>query len=134
MGCSLGKHKGHPKSKQLKFCINHGPQNKRFKYPDSYCGKMFILNDDGKNKSGGEGECAIHGGTFLSKGPKAMEGVWTCCEANTRDAPPCQEGGNHAYATWPDEEAKKYFFDKPLKNEAERYKIVYAKERPPHDF
>jgi hypothetical protein len=35
---------------------------------------------------------------------------------------------------WPDEEAKKYFFDCPLKNAADKYKLVYAKERPLGDF
>lgn len=134
MGCSLGKHKGQPKNHQVKFCINHGPQNKKFGYPDSFCGKPWILQDDGKTKSGGEGTCGLHAGTFKAKKAKEEEGTWDCCQAEGRSAQPCQEGGNCSYAVWPEEEAKKYFYDRPLKNEAERYKLVYAKERPPHDF
>ena len=76
----------------------------------------------------------MHTGIFRAKSARAEEGTWECCQSEGRSAAPCVEGGNHSYAVWPEEEAKKYFFDRPLKNEAERYKIVYAKQKPPHDF
>ena len=33
----------------------------------------------------------------------------------------------HKFAEWPDEEAKKYFFDKPLKNPADKWKETSSK-------
>lgn len=133
MGCALGPHKGHPKTAQIKFCINHGEPNKKFSYPDGFCGKQFYVSDEGKGKSGGEGACAIHAGQFRCKRRGDKAGVWTCCQADGREAPPCAEG-NHTFAEWPDEDAKKYFFDRPLKIAAELYKTVLSKDKPVGDF
>lgn len=134
MGCTAGKHRGYPKVAQVKHCINHGMQNKKFGYPDSFCGRTFIFCDEGKNKSGGEGECSIHPGQFRCKRKEDKKGFWTCCEAEDREAPPCQEGGNCTFALWPDEESKKYFFDRPLKAAHLKYTYALSKERPPSDF
>jgi hypothetical protein len=79
MGCSAGKHKGYPKSAQIKFCINHGKPNRKFRYPDSFCGKQFVISDDGKHTSGGEDGCAIHAGQFRCKRSGDKNGTWTCC-------------------------------------------------------
>jgi hypothetical protein len=40
-GCTFGVHRGYPKNNLIKFCLNHGEPNPKFKYPDSFCGKPF---------------------------------------------------------------------------------------------
>ena len=107
-GCTYGNHRGYPVGSQLKFCIAHGEPNPKGKYPDSFCGKAFIL--DGDNEP-----CGIHPGNFTVKNKKSGEGVWSCCGEEDFKAAPCQEGGAHVHAEWPEEDAKKYFFDKPVK-------------------
>jgi len=39
--------------------------------------------------------------------------VWTCCKAIGPTAEACATG-SHIHATWPEEEAKKYFIEKAL--------------------
>lgn len=109
----------------MKQCINHGQPHKKFMYPDGWCGKSFVVGEDSA--------CAIHPGVFMRKRRDDKNGTWSCCEAEGREAAPCQEG-EHATAEWPDEEAKKYFFDKPLKNAADKYKFVLSKDVIPSDF
>jgi hypothetical protein len=48
------------------------------------------------------------------KNKKTGEGTWTCCGNDGREAAPCSED-RHKIAEWPDEDAKKYYYDKPLK-------------------
>lgn len=40
--------------------------------------------------------------------------MWTCCQGEARETAPCAED-KHRFAEWPDEEAKKYYYDRPLK-------------------
>ncbi len=86
------------------------------KYPDSFCGRSFTVN--GSKKKGEEEEesepCFIHSGFYKVRSKKSKDGIWTCCQAEERDAKGCQEG-SHAHYDYPDEEAKKYNFDKPIK-------------------
>jgi hypothetical protein len=49
------------------------------------------------------------------KNKKSGEGVWSCCRAEEKEAVGCVQG-THKFANYPDEEAKKYFFDKHLKH------------------
>jgi hypothetical protein len=118
MGCRRGFHRGEPKETILKLCINHGEPNKKLMFPDSFCGKPFReqvqkpewqMTDEEKQALL---QCHIHTGYFnvdLKKGPIQ----WTCCQEDA-SAPPCWEGP-HNSADFPEEEAKKYFYDKPLK-------------------
>lgn len=63
-----------------------------------------------------------HTGYFKLKNKKQGDGVWTCCGLEERDGEPCTKGV-HQFAEWPEENAKKYFFDKPLKNPSETWMI-----------
>jgi len=129
MGCQVGFHRGHPKESQLKFCLHHGEPNPDSKYPDSFCGKPFLYKDTGK-KGGGEilteEPCLFHSGHYKVSNPKTGDGRWTCCNEDAKDAKPCREE-HHYFAEWPDEDAKKYFFDKPLKNPSTQWKEKQTK-------
>ena len=63
-------------------------------------------------------KCHFHPGYFRVKNRKTDDGVWTCCGADTREAETCSED-DHKFAEYPDDEAKKYFFDRPLKHPSE---------------
>ena len=113
--CTLGYHRGHPKAAFIKYCINHGEQNPDSHYPDGFCGRPFIYKEPTKKGEEGNDEaCLIHPGYFKVRNRKTGDGVWTCCQGETRETAPCAED-RHKFAEWPDEEAKKYFFDRPLK-------------------
>lgn len=56
--------------------------------------------------------CKYHSGFLKVK--KSGEKTWTCCGEDGAEAEGCVEE-KHKHAEWPDEEAKKYFYDKPLK-------------------
>lgn len=106
-GCTKGYHSGVPEDKQVFLCINHGEQNKETKYPDSFCGRPFSK----KNSDG----CRYHSGYIVGKTPNKK---WTCCQGSANkdgECEPCTTG-SHKYATYPDEEAKLYFFDLPIQN------------------
>ena len=61
----------------------------------------------------------FHSGYFKLKSKKSdNDGVWSCCGSDERDGEACIKE-NHRCAEFPDEDAKKYFFDKPLKNPSE---------------
>ncbi len=126
-GCSSDNHKGYPVSAQQKACINHGEPNPKSKYPDSFCGKPFIYNARIKPKDRqDEIDCIYHPGYFRVKHKKSGDGVWTCCSSEERDGEPCTRE-THKFAEWPDEVAKKYFFDKPLKVISDTWNIVQGR-------
>lgn len=109
-GCTTDVHRGQPKASQAKFCINHGEPNPKSTYPDSFCGKLFIV--DGSGKPIDEDTCHYHQGHYIVKNKKSGDGVWSCCGAEERDGSSCVKGAHRA-VEYPDEEAKKYFYDKP---------------------
>lgn len=113
--CTLGFHRGHPKQAFIKYCINHGEQNPDSHYPDGFCGRPFIWKEPTKKGEEGNDEaCLIHPGYFKLRNRKTGEGVWSCCHGESRETAPCAED-RHKFAEWPDEEAKKYFYDRPVK-------------------
>jgi hypothetical protein len=63
----------------------------------------------------------VHPGYFAYINVKTQEGKWSCCGSEERDGQPCSED-RHKFYEWPDEEAKKYFFDRPLKNPSDSWK------------
>jgi len=106
----------------VRSCINHGDRNPKSKYPDSFCGMPFVINGNAKKgEEENDDTCLYHPGYFKLKSKKSKEGIWTCCNSEERDGHPCTEE-KHKYTDWPDEDAKKYFFDKPLKNPSESWK------------
>ena len=106
----------------MKACLNHGDKNPHSKYPDSFCGKPFLFDETvKKGELGNDEPCLFHAGFYKVKSKKSGEGVWTCCGSEERECLPCTEE-RHKYAEWPEDDAKKYFFDKPLKNPSENYK------------
>lgn len=120
----MGNHRGYPKSAFIRSCLNHGEPNPNPKspYPDSFCGKPFIAKEVKKGANDDdEDKCVYHSGFFRIKNKKSGEGMWSCCQAEEREGAGCSED-KHKFAEWPDEEAKKYFFDKPLKNPADNWK------------
>lgn len=62
----------------------------------------------------------FHPGYFKVKNKKAGDGIWSCCGLEERDGTPCTQDA-HKFADWPEEDAKKYFFDKPLKNPSDSW-------------
>lgn len=117
-GCRLGKHKGEPKESFTRLCNNHGEPNPDSIYPDSFCGKPFRLGvkkqDWQMTAEDKEAllQCRVHSG-YLKVDKRAGTAEWTCCNEDA-SAPPCSEG-EHKFSDFPEEEAKKYFYDKPLK-------------------
>ena len=106
----------------MRHCINHGEQNPRSMYPDWFCGKLFKdipkLPDWKKAESDAEDRepCFGHPG-YVKRTRANPEGEWTCCgEVNNEATMPCTEM-EHKVAFWPDEEAKKYFYDKPMRDD-----------------
>ena len=55
------------------------------------------------------------------KNKKSGDGVWTCCRAEEREGTACTEG-SHKAADYPDEDAKKYFYDRHLRNPSDAWK------------
>ncbi len=121
----MGIHRGYLINAQVKYCINHGEPNPKSKYPDSFCGKPFLHSDDKKDQPENE-PCKTHTGFYKVKNKKTGEGIWSCCQEEARDGPTCQEG-DHAHANYPEDEAKKYFFDRPLKDPSQTYMGKQAK-------
>ena len=64
--------------------------------------------------------CSYHAGYYRIKNKKSGDGVWSCCGGEERECEPCTKD-YHKHADWPEEDAKKYFFDKPLRNPAENW-------------
>lgn len=119
-GCRYGIHRGVAKDYPVKFCINHGDPNPKSIYPDSFCGSQFVPIEEKPEwkKAAGEEDdmsgmkCMIHSG-FLKVNKIAKTYLWTCCQEEDAGAPPCSEL-KHKSAQWPDEEAKLYFYNKPI--------------------
>ncbi len=115
-GCRYGKHEGVPAQEQMFLCINHGEVGKSKNYPDSFCGMSFTKKN--------AGVCRIHSG-YIMENKITGKQVWTCCKSirggsyrnniieDVKEATPCSEL-SHKSANYPDEEAKIYFFNKPL--------------------
>lgn len=122
-GCAMGNHRGYNKYAQVKFCLNHGEANPKSVYPDSFCGKPFFYKEPTKKGEDNDSDdkCQYHTGYFRLKNKKSGDGHWTCCQAEEREGAGCTED-KHKFAEWPDEEAKKYFFDRHLKNPADSWK------------
>lgn len=66
-------------------------------------------------------KCHYHSGYFKITNKKTGDGKWTCCGEESMEAPTCVED-KHKFADWPEEDSKKYFYDKPLKNPSENWK------------
>jgi len=118
MGCRKGFHRGVQKEFFTRLCINHGEPNPSSIYPDSFCGKPY---QDGEKKPDWQMtdedkeallQCKIHPG-YLKFDKRSGMSEWTCCNEDAQ-AGPCSQG-EHKSAEFPDEEAKKYFYDRPLK-------------------
>ena len=118
MGCTRGYHKGVPKSEFTRLCINHGDPNPDSIYPDSFCGCPFKEIEKKPEWQQTEEDkeaacqCKIHPG-YLKVDKRLGTAEWTCCNGEA-EAEPCTTQ-EHTFAEFPDEEAKKYFYDKPLK-------------------
>lgn len=117
-GCRKGFHKGVPKEEFTRLCINHGEPNPDSIYPDSFCGKPFKEPErkpewqQTQEDKDALLQCRIHPG-YLKIDKKSDFAEWTCCNESA-DADPCAVM-EHRHADFPEEEAKKYFYDKPLK-------------------
>lgn len=70
-GCKIGTHKGIPKARLTRFCLNHGEKNPKTHYPDSYCGRSI---KDGER----EDDCNYHSGYFIFNRITGEE-RWSCC-------------------------------------------------------
>ena len=102
-GCRDGKHNGVLLENRIMLCVNHGEPGENG-HPDSACGTWFTNRSiDG---------CKFHSG-HLEKG------VFSCCQGG-KDSPGCQEG-QHRTATFPEPEAKLYFYPKILNNPGLKY-------------
>ena len=102
-GCKKGKHNGVLLENRVMLCVNHGEPSENG-HPDSACGTWFTNRSiDG---------CKFHSG-HLEKG------IFTCCQGG-KDSEGCQEG-QHRTATYPEPEAKLYFYPKILNNPGLRY-------------
>lgn len=123
-GCTVDVHRGQPKAYQVKQCLNHGEPNPKSIYPDSFCGKSFLVDAHGKHID--DDSCKFHSGHFIVKNKKSGDGVWTCCRSEEREGVGCVEE-HHKFADYPDEEAKKLFFDRHIKNPADAWKNVKNK-------
>lgn len=76
--------------------------------------------------------CKYHTGYYQVKNKKSGDGVWTCCRAEEREGAGCTEG-SHKSAEYPDEEAKKYNYDRHLRNPSDAWKRAKDKN-PKGDF
>lgn len=119
-GCTYGVHRGQRKNRQIKFCLNHGEPNPKSVYPDSYCGKPYVIDSSGKMIDD-DAKCVTHAGYFKVLNKRTGDGVWSCCQSDEREGAGCVEGA-HKTAEFPDEEAKKLFYDMPLKNPSDNWK------------
>ena len=118
MGWRKGFHRGVPKEEFTRLCINHGEPNPDSIYPDSFCGKPFgefekkpewqITQQDREDRI----QWFIHSG-YLKVDKRSGFSQWSWC-GEDKDAEPWWKS-EHKAAEFPDEEAKKYFYDKPLK-------------------
>ena len=63
----------------------------------------------------------FHSGHYIVKNKKSGDGVWSCCHIEEREGAGCVES-SHKHAEYPDEEAKKYFFDRHLRNPSDNWK------------
>ena len=117
LGCRKGFHRGVPKEEFTRLCINHGEPNPDTFYPDSNCGKPFKEPENKPEWQVTEEDkeallqCRIHPG-YLKIDKRAGIEEWTCCQEGP-EAEPCSVQ-EHVFAEFPDEEAKKYFYNKPL--------------------
>ena len=117
LGCRKGFHRGVPKDEFTRLCINHGEPNPTSFYPDSFCGRPFKVGEKKPEWQVTEEDkealqqCQIHPG-YLKIDKRAGIEEWTCCNEGP-EAEPCSTT-EHIYAEFPDEEAKKYFYNKPL--------------------
>ena len=116
-GCTIGYHKGIKKDEKMFLCLNYGEINPITKRPDSACGKYFLV--------GNESGCCYHSG-YLKKG------IFTCCGGD-KDSKGCF-CGNHSTKKYPDNQAKLYFYPKPVINPGIKYKINDKKEEPNQQF
>jgi hypothetical protein len=89
--------------KRVFLCLNHGEGNPKSKKPDSACGAYFTAQTTGEG-------CKFHPGYINPKSNR-----WSCCDKDGE----IQDGCNttsHKSVDWPEEEAKLYFFPKPVNN------------------
>jgi len=100
--------------------LNHGEPNPKSVYPDSYCGKPYVIDASGKMFDE-DSKCVTHSGYFKVLNKRTGDGVLTCCRSDEREGAGCVEG-THKTAEFPDEEAKKLFFDMPLRNPSDNWK------------
>ena len=98
------------------LCLNHGESNPKSKKPDSACGTYY------SNITSGE-VCKFHPGFINHKNNR-----WTCCDKDGEMLDGCTTA-SHKSAYWPDEEAKLYFFPKPVNNPG--LKLIVAGDKKP---
>ena len=98
------------------LCLNHGESNPKSKKPDSACGTYY------SNITSGE-VCKFHPGFINHKNNR-----WTCCDKDGEMLDGCTTA-SHKSADWPDEEAKLYFFPKPVNNPG--LKLIVAGDKKP---
>ena len=102
-GCTKGRHKGIPKNKIKRLCVNHGSINPKTNYPDSYCGKAVSEEEM-------QEYCIYHTGYIVSH----HNGIekWSCCTSISGVInEPCTHS-KHKTVEWPNLEAKKLFVQK----------------------
>lgn len=85
----------------------------------SFCGKPFYVDAAGKDLD--DSTCVHHSGYLRITNRKTGDGVWSCCQSDEKDNKGCVEG-SHKFVDYPDEEAKKYFFDRALRNPSDNWK------------
>ena len=113
-GCTLGVHRGQPKNEQIKLCINHGELNPKSVYADSFCGRSFVVDGAGKRQD--DDKCFYHSGYFIVRSKKTGDGIWSCCRSDEKDGVGCI-ASTHKSVEYPEEEAKKYFYDKQVNSD-----------------
>jgi hypothetical protein len=99
----VGQHKGVRQEKRVYLCLNHGKPNPKTNKPDSACGTYFTSATAGEN-------CKIHDGFINPKNNR-----WTCCDKDKDILEGCS-GETHKSMDWPEEDAKLYFYPKPVNN------------------
>ncbi|MGL4947876.1 MAG: hypothetical protein ACRC42_00615, partial [Mycoplasma sp.] len=99
-GCTQNYHKGVIAKERIMWCWHHGEINTFTKHPDSACGAYFT-------KDSTEG-CLYHPGYFKN-------GQWTCCKGGDKFGKGCHST-NHETVEYPSDEAKLYFYPKPVNN------------------
>ena len=119
LGCRKGFHRGVPKEEFTRLCINHGEPNPNSIYPDSFCGKPFkepekkpewqITAQDKEDRM----QWRIHSG-YLSFDRRSGLYAWSWW-GEDKDSDPWVKW-EHKFADFPEEECKKYFYDRPLLN------------------